>query len=184
MCISSLIYSHPRPFSGWTLQWIASWNACHFRWFISQGSQYHKHSYRGGGWGMVESHEVAGPSNSKKFIRPNGIKSGCFWLHISQNVATLMPSLTSQSCGDSVPAVCLAGQVGANYRPPKYPWTPDRPVNELSLSKSRSLNLWQWYKHELLVYCCICRMAVKSETWNCVRTRPLLANLVTCVRIK
>ena len=22
MCISLLIYSHPRPFSGWTLQWI------------------------------------------------------------------------------------------------------------------------------------------------------------------
>ena len=31
--------------------------------------------------------------------------------YISQNVATLMPNLTSQSCGDSLPAVCLAGQV-------------------------------------------------------------------------
>ena len=28
-------------------------------------------------------------------------------------VATLMPSLTSQSCGDSLQAVCLARQVGA-----------------------------------------------------------------------
>ena len=24
VCILPLIYSHPRPFSGWTLQWIAS----------------------------------------------------------------------------------------------------------------------------------------------------------------
>ena len=24
MCISPLIYSHPRPYSGWTLQWIAN----------------------------------------------------------------------------------------------------------------------------------------------------------------
>ena len=31
VCISPLIYSYPRPFSEWTLQWIASWNACHFR---------------------------------------------------------------------------------------------------------------------------------------------------------
>ena len=47
------------------------------------------------------------------------------------------------------------------------------------LNKSNPLKLWQWYKHELLVYCCICRMAVKSETPNCVHTRPLLANPVT-----
>ena len=39
-----------------------------------------------------------------------------------------------------------------------------RQAHELGLSKSRLLNLWQWYKHELLVYCCICQMAVKSET--------------------
>ena len=31
VCISPLIYSNPRPFTGWTLQWIASWNAHHFR---------------------------------------------------------------------------------------------------------------------------------------------------------
>ena len=41
-----------------------------------------------------------------------------------------------------------------------------RLARERGLSKSRPFNLWQWYKHELLVYydCCICRMAVKSET--------------------
>ena len=33
MCISTLIYNHPRPFSGWTLQWIAGWNAHHLRQF-------------------------------------------------------------------------------------------------------------------------------------------------------
>ena len=55
----------------------------------------------------------------------------------------------------------------------------DRQAREWGLSKSWPLNLWQWYKHVLLVYCCICRMAMKSETWNCVRTRSLLANPVT-----
>ena len=80
---------------------------------------------KGGG-----SHKVAGPSNSRKFIWPNGINSGCFQLHISQNVAILMPSLTSQSCSDSLLAVSLAGKVEAIYRPPKHPWMPDRPINE------------------------------------------------------
>ena len=50
-----------------------------------------------------------------------------------KNVATSIPSLTSQSCSDSLPAVCLAGQVGAIYRPPEHPWMPDRPVNEASV---------------------------------------------------
>ena len=54
-----------------------------------------------------------------------------------------------------------------------------RQAHEWGLSKSRPLKLWQWYKHELLVYCCICRVVVKSETWNCVCTRPLLVSPVT-----
>ena len=54
-----------------------------------------------------------------------------------------------------------------------------RQAREWGLNKSRRLKLWHWYKHELLVYCCICRMVVKIETWNCVRTRPLFANPVT-----
>ena len=80
---------------------------------------------------------MAGPPDSNNFIWPNGINSGCFQLHVSQNEATSMPSLTSQSCSDSLPAVCLTGQVGAIYRPPKHPWMPDRSVNEASLKVDR-----------------------------------------------
>ena len=83
---------------------------------------------------MVRSHEVVGPSDTKPVLWPNGLNSGCFQLHMSQNVATLMLSLTSQSCSDSLPVVCLAKQVGAIYRPPKHRWTPDRPVNEASVN--------------------------------------------------
>ena len=83
------------------------------------------------------SHKVAGSSDTKTFLWLNGFNSGCFQLHMSQNVATLMPSLTSQSCNDSLLAVCLVGQVGAIYRPPEHPWTPDRPVNEASVKADR-----------------------------------------------
>ena len=79
------------------------------------------------------SHEVAGTSDTKTLLWPNHFNSGCFQLHTSQNVATSMPSLTRQSCSDSLPAVCLARQVGAIYRPPDHLWMPDRPVNEASV---------------------------------------------------
>ena len=79
------------------------------------------------------SHEVAGTSDTKTFLWPNGLNSGCFQLHTSQNVATSMPSLTGWSYGDSLPAVCLAGRVGAICGPPGHPWMPDRPVNEASV---------------------------------------------------
>ena len=69
----------------------------------------------------------------KNFLWPNGINSGCFQLHMSQNVATSMPSLTSQSCDDSLPAVCLAEKVGAICRPPEHPWLPDRSMNKASV---------------------------------------------------
>ena len=42
------------------------------------------------------------------------------WLHISQNVAIWIPSLTNQSCSDFLPAVFLAKQVGPIYRPPEH----------------------------------------------------------------
>ena len=71
--------------------------------------------------GVVGSHEVARPSDTKTFLWPPGFNSGRFQLHMLQNVATSMPSLTSQSCSDSLLAVCLAGQVGAIYRPPEHP---------------------------------------------------------------
>ena len=67
------------------------------------------------------------------FLWPAGPNSDCFQLHLSQNVATSMPSLTGQSCNDSLPAVCLAQQFGAIYRPPEHPWMPDRPVNVASV---------------------------------------------------
>ena len=73
----------------------------------------------------------------QNFLWPNGFSSGYFQLRMSQNVATLMPSFTSQSNSDSLPAVCLAGKVGAIYRPPQHPWTPDRPVNEASVKVNR-----------------------------------------------
>ena len=87
------------------------------------------------GGGMVGSYKVAGPSNIKTFLWPNGFNSGCFQLHMLQNVATLMPCRISQSCGDArhLLAVCLAVEVGTIYRPPEHPWMPDRPLNEASV---------------------------------------------------
>ena len=82
---------------------------------------------------MVGSHKLAGTYDTKTVLWPNGFNSGCFQLHMSQNVARSMPSLTSQSCGNSLPAVCLAGIVGAIYRQPEHRWMPDRPVNEASV---------------------------------------------------
>ena len=76
------------------------------------------------------SHKVAGSSNTKTFLWPNGFNSGCFQLHTSQNVTTSMPSLTSQSCGDSLLAVCLAGEVGAIYRQPEHQLMDARQANE------------------------------------------------------
>ena len=79
------------------------------------------------------SHKVAGPSDTKTVLWPNGFNSGCLQLHMLQNVAKSMPSLTSQSSGDSLLAVCLAGQVGAIYKPLEHPWMPDRFLNEASV---------------------------------------------------
>ena len=80
-----------------------------------------------GWWGATKGQD---PPMQKLFLWPNGFNSGCFQLHMSQNVATSIPSITSQSCGDSLLVVCLARQVGAIYRPPGHRWTPNRPVNE------------------------------------------------------
>ena len=46
-------------------------------------------------------------------------------------------SPASLQCSDSLLAVCLAGQVGAIYRPPEHPWRPDRPMNEASIKADR-----------------------------------------------
>ena len=75
----------------------------------------------GGGWWVATKWQ--GVPIQKLFLSPKGFNSGCFQLHLSQNVATSMPSLTSKSCGD--------------YRPPEHLWMPDRPVNEASVKADR-----------------------------------------------
>ena len=87
----------------------------------------------GGGWWP----RSGGEFRYKSFLWPNGFNSGFFQLHTTKNVATSMPNLTSQSCGDSLQSVCLAGQAEAINRPPEHPWTPDRPVNEASVKADR-----------------------------------------------
>ena len=87
--------------------------------------------------GGGEEPRSGGTLRYKNFLWPTGFNSGRFQLHVSQNVASSMPSLISQPCSDSLPAVCLAGQVGAIYRPPEHPWTPDRHVNEASVKADR-----------------------------------------------
>ena len=82
-------------------------------------------------------HKVVRSSNTKTFLWSNGFNLGCFQFHTSQNVATSMSSLTSQSCGDSLPSVCLAGQVEAINRSPEHLWMPDRPMNEASVKADR-----------------------------------------------
>ena len=132
VCISPLIYSNPRPFSGWTLQWKANWNAY---------SSFHKVvnttsspiQVEGGGSCAKSAWRDVNFLILKNYI----FNLGCFQFHISQNVATSMPSLTSQSYSDSLLAVCLAGQFGAIYRPPEHPQMPDRPVNEVSVKVHR-----------------------------------------------
>ena len=73
----------------------------------------------------------------KNFLWPNGFNSDRFQLHMSQNVSRSMLSLISQSCGDSLPSVCLAGKVRAIYRPLELPRMPDRLMNEASINADR-----------------------------------------------
>ena len=53
--------------------------------------------------------------------------------YVSQNVATSMPSLTSQSCGDSLLAICLSVQAKAIYRPTKHCQMSDKLKKEASV---------------------------------------------------
>ena len=59
-------YSYSRSIRLSYLQCIASWIFRHFRQFYYQ---HHKHLYRGGGWGVVGSHKVAGYSGALHFSR-------------------------------------------------------------------------------------------------------------------
>ena len=76
------------------------------------------------------SHKVVAGSNS---IWPYSINSGCFQLHISQNVVKSMPCITSQLCGYSLPAVCLYRQDRAINRPCGHSQTSDRLKKEASV---------------------------------------------------
>ena len=117
-----------------------------------------------------------GDSFYSKILCPNGINSGCFKLHISYNVVKFMASLTSLLCSDSLPAIFLSRQDGAIYRLPEYSQMSDRLKNEASV-KADYFRLWNTHKPS--VYYWICRVAVKSEHWNCMQGKHLLVNPVT-----
>ena len=53
--------------------------------------------------------------------------------HITKNVPNSMPSLTSQSCDDPLPAFCLFRQDGAIYRISRHSQTSDRLKKETSV---------------------------------------------------
>ena len=78
-----------------------------------------------------------------------------FQPHISQNVAKSMPSLTSQSCGNSMPAVCLSRQDGSIYRPPRHSWMLDRLKKTSSVKADHCMFGYSTSTHINLVYCCI-----------------------------
>ena len=98
---------------------------------VSQGSQYHKHSYRGG---------VVGGSNLKFNIWPNGIDSGCFQPHILQKVAKSMLSLPVSSVVIPCWLFARPGNIGM--------FIDQLGTYECQTSKGRGL-----YTHKLVVYC-------------------------------
>ena len=59
-----------------------------------------------------DSHKVAGSSDFKT-EQSQMVSIEALELHISQNVAKSMADVTSQSCGNLQPAVCLSRQDGA-----------------------------------------------------------------------
>ena len=61
--------------------------------------------------------------------------AGCFEFYISQNVNAVkfMPSLISQLCSDSLPAVCLSRQDGTIHRPAELSQMSDRLKKETSV---------------------------------------------------
>ena len=123
------------------------------------------------------SHKVAGTSDIKTFYGQ--------WLQFRLFSAPHISKCSYIDAQSHQPVLwwflagCLPGWASWSHLQTTWASVDARQDCEWGLSKSRLLKLWQWYKHELLVYCCICRMTVKSETWNCVCIRPFLANLVT-----
>ena len=99
----------------------------------------------GGWWGATKWRDLL----IQNFFMPKWLH---FQLHMPQNVATSIPHLTSQSCSDSLPGRTSWSHLQTTQAPMDA-----RQACEWGLSNSRLLKLWQWYKHELLVNCCICR---------------------------
>ena len=129
----------------------------------------------GGGWGVVGSHKAF---LIQKFLYGQMTSIQAVFIHISQNVAKSMPSLTSQSCGDHLLTVCLF-QAWWGHLYTTWALADVRLAEERALSKSRLLYFWLQYTCELLVYCCIHQVVVKSEHWNYVCNNAHFGNLVT-----
>ena len=100
--------------------------------------------------GVAGSHEVVGGSDLK-ILYSHTVSIQAVFGHISQNVAKSMPSLTSWLCGDFLLAAYLFRQDGAICKLPRVIMDV-RGAGEIGLNKSRLLNFWLQYKHELLVH--------------------------------
>ena len=79
---------------------------------------YHRHSYRGEGWRSFQF---------KNFYVAKWHQLRLSAPHITKiNAAKSMPILTSQLCGDLLPAACLSMQDRATYRLPEHSQMSDR----------------------------------------------------------
>ena len=117
----------------------------------------------------------------KKFLLLNGINSGCFQPHISQNVAKSMPSSTSQSCGDSLLAVSLSRQDGVIYSLPMHSQMSDRLKKEALVKQNPctfgyithmnclsivvSIRWWEKVNNEI-----VCKQCTFRQIWSHVHT--------------
>ena len=131
----------------------------------------------------VGNHKVAESSNSKLFCL-NGINSGCFLSHISQNIAKSMASPTSQFCGDSLPAVFLSRQDGAIYI--DHPSILRHQTSWRKKHQQKQTAEFLAMEHTwtvMLVYCCVRWVVVKSEHWNCARGPIKLQGTGYCATI-
>ena len=86
----------------------------------------------GGWWGATKWRDLPIQKNS---IWSNGVTIQAVFssTYHKMQLHRCPVSAAMQSCGDSLLAVYLAGQVEAIYRPTEHPWTPDRPINEASV---------------------------------------------------
>ena len=81
------------------------------------------------------SHGAVGNADSKN-VYTNGNNSGCFKLHISQNVAKFMPSHIIHLCGNFLLAVYLSKEDGAIFIPHKLSKMSDRLKKGASVKQS------------------------------------------------